>query len=97
MKNRLKILRKKAGLTQQQLADRIGAAVTTVRKWENGENNIRPNWYDPLAEALHCHPAEIYTEIYPTIEAPILSWVQAGEFSEELLQDGLLHSVTHRS
>jgi type I restriction enzyme M protein len=36
--NRIKAIRTKLTLTQQQLADRIGAQRVTVTRWENGFN-----------------------------------------------------------
>lgn len=38
--NRLKELRKQNGLTQEEVADRIGAAVITYRKWERMESDF---------------------------------------------------------
>ena len=36
----LKTLRARLGLSQQQLAERIGVARNTVNRWEMGERNI---------------------------------------------------------
>lgn len=33
----LSTLRNNAGMTQQDVADRLGVSVETVKKWENGE------------------------------------------------------------
>jgi transcriptional regulator with XRE-family HTH domain len=35
--NIFKKLRKQARLTQEQLATKIGVAVSTIRRWENGQ------------------------------------------------------------
>ena len=40
------------GLTQQQLADRLGVGFTAISAVENGRNNIPPERYELLAEAL---------------------------------------------
>jgi repressor LexA len=39
--NRIKRLRKNLGLTQQALADKIGAQQATVARWETGKNEPR--------------------------------------------------------
>ncbi|MCH8963300.1 MAG: helix-turn-helix transcriptional regulator [Bacteroidetes bacterium] len=39
---RLKAYRKLHGLTQQQLADELGVAMLTVRTWEAGTHQPRP-------------------------------------------------------
>jgi transcriptional regulator with XRE-family HTH domain len=36
--NEFKKLRKKARLTQEQLAREIGVAVSTIRRWEHGQS-----------------------------------------------------------
>jgi DNA-binding XRE family transcriptional regulator len=36
--SKLKELRKKAGLTRRDLADKIGCREHTIVRWENGEN-----------------------------------------------------------
>lgn len=54
-------LRKKAGLTQRQLADAVGVTESTIRNWENDRNGI--DWFERIAklcDALQCVPAELY-------------------------------------
>ncbi len=36
LKDKLQLLRKQKGYSQEQLADRLGIARQTVSKWENG-------------------------------------------------------------
>ena len=43
--NEIRKLRKRLGLTQQQLADKLGVDRTTVSRWERGE--VEPS---PMAE-----------------------------------------------
>lgn len=38
MPKQIKALRKKLGLTQQELADSIGAQRVTIARWENGSS-----------------------------------------------------------
>lgn len=41
--NRLKELREERGLTQQELAKKIGVHYRTIQNWENGNRNFRNN------------------------------------------------------
>lgn len=38
-KEEIKDLRKELGITQQELADRLGLTVDTIRSWESGYRN----------------------------------------------------------
>ena len=48
--NRLKILRKEKGLSQQALAKEIGVSYRTLQNWENGVNTIKPDKAQVLAD-----------------------------------------------
>lgn len=48
--NRLKILRKEKGLSQQALAKEIGVSYRTLQNWENGVNTIKPDKAQGLAD-----------------------------------------------
>ncbi|HEM3286361.1 TPA: helix-turn-helix transcriptional regulator [Streptococcus suis] len=48
--NRLKILRKEKGLSQQALAKEIGVSYRTLQNWENGVNTIKPDKAQALAD-----------------------------------------------
>lgn len=87
MKNRIKELRNQHNLTQQQLADLINCGKSTIVKLENGERRLSDIWAERLAKVFKCRIVEIFEEIIPTNEVPIISWVQAGVFTEELLMD----------
>ena len=39
--SKLKALRERFKLTQQELSNKSGVNIDTIRKWENGMNNIR--------------------------------------------------------
>ena len=56
---RLRALRKKAGLTQEELAGLIDVSIMTVRRWEWGERNPRLDENRRLAAALHVTEAEL--------------------------------------
>lgn len=49
----LKALRKKAGLTQEELADRLGVANKTISNWELGNSIPTVDDVKKLADALH--------------------------------------------
>lgn len=49
----LKEMRLRIGLTQVQLAERLGVAARHIRRWENGEQAIRLGRLAPLARELN--------------------------------------------
>lgn len=52
IKNKLKELRKKAGLSQLDIANKLNISVKTVSRWENLETDIKPNKVEELAKLL---------------------------------------------
>ena len=54
--------RRAAGLTQEQLADRLGSKRVTVTNWENGRMWPSARWLPQLAELLHCTIEDLYTD-----------------------------------
>lgn len=54
MKEQIKELRKKRGLTQEELAKLLGVDRTTVTLWERGVNHPRITILPKLAKILHC-------------------------------------------
>ena len=48
--NRLKSLRKEVGLSQGELAEKIGVSKITVLRWENDERQIKPDKAQLLAD-----------------------------------------------
>ena len=48
----IRTLRKRRGLTQEQLAEQLGISVMTVRRWEWGQRTPRAEELQKLAEAL---------------------------------------------
>ena len=53
-------LRKSVGLTQEQLADKLGVERTTVAKWETGEASPRADKLPKLAEVLGCRIDDLF-------------------------------------
>lgn len=54
MKEKLKELREKKGLTQEKLAEQLGVGRTTVTLWERGDNKPRIDMLVSLANILGC-------------------------------------------
>ncbi|MBQ6774447.1 MAG: helix-turn-helix transcriptional regulator [Synergistaceae bacterium] len=55
-------LRKKAGLTQIELADKIGVSIATLRRWEAGETSPTGTRIIELANLLNASPDDIVRE-----------------------------------
>lgn len=53
-------LRKAAGLTQAQLAEKVGVAQATVADWESDEYRPRASILPALATALGCTVNDLY-------------------------------------
>lgn len=53
-------MRKRAGLTKTQLADRLDVDLSTVCKWETGVNKPAADGLLKLADLFHCTIDELY-------------------------------------
>ena len=53
-------LRKAAGLTQSQLAEKVGVAQATVAEWERGDYFPSAQKLPSIAEALDCTVGDLY-------------------------------------
>ena len=71
---RLKRIRKRAGITQEQLADEISLSIMTVRRWEWGERTPRMQEIKKLCEVLHVSEAELLNEPQGDEIKLTLSW-----------------------
>jgi len=58
-KHRIKEWRKYRGLTQEQLAERIGIARSYLTKIERGSRRYDQPFLEAAAEALRCEPANL--------------------------------------
>ena len=56
---RLRKLRKSAGLTQEELAERVDVHLNTISRWENGVDVPKTFKLKRLAEALHVSETEL--------------------------------------
>lgn len=55
----IKSWRKHRGLTQEQLADRVGVDRSYVNKIENGKKRYDQPFLEAAAQALGCEPADL--------------------------------------
>lgn len=53
-------LRERAGLTKTQLADRLGVDLSTVCKWETGENRPMADGLLQLSDLFGCTIDELF-------------------------------------
>jgi transcriptional regulator with XRE-family HTH domain len=61
-------LRRKAGLTQRQLADLVGVTESTIRNLENNRNGIEQlERFAKLCRALNCSPPDLFE--YQSVES----------------------------
>ena len=70
---RLKELRKEASLTQQELCDKTGIRLGTLRTWEQGASTMRADDVVVICTELGCTPNDLlgWYEDHPQ-DAPIL-------------------------
>ena len=55
----IRALRKKAGITQIDLAEKLGISIATLRRWEAGETAPTGTKISELANVLNTSPEEI--------------------------------------
>ena len=55
--------RKKLGLTQQEVAEKLGVSRECVSQWENGQSKPRVDTLINLANVLKCSPASLLRSI----------------------------------
>lgn len=87
--NKLQEIRKREGLTQQQLADKLGVTQQTVWYYENGKREMKSSVLISMAEALGCTVAELLgVESFESafassddnfVDVPLLGSIAAGK------------------
>lgn len=84
MDNRIKELRLKAGLSQEQVADRMGTSQQHVQRMEVGGQRLNTDHMQALADIFDVQPVEILIDLTATelIRAPLVDEIQAGAFVE---------------
>lgn len=59
MENKIREIRKKMGLTADELAEKVGVHKNTLLHWERGDNDITSKKLVLLAHALSCSVNDI--------------------------------------
>ena len=84
--NRLRALRKKSGLTQEELAEAIGVHLNSVSLWENGEYTPKTQSIKALAKALGVSEADLLNDSPPDNSGRwVLSITVRQELKEEVI------------
>lgn len=89
----LRALRKRARLTQQQLADLAGLDRATISQIENGRESPRTSTVVGLAQVLGVRPVDLWRETIPAPSVPPAGQVREPEaLTYEPLNQGELHA-----
>ena len=80
----LKARREELGLTQDEVAEKVGVASTTIGRWESGEiDNMRRDKIKKIAEVLQLSPLDLIgvedTEMTPARRVLLKSLEGASE------------------
>lgn len=62
--NMIKVLRDKASLTQEQLAEALEVSQQAVAKWETGEAKPRADKLPEIARILKCEIGDLFLEVH---------------------------------
>ena len=62
----IRSLRKGAGMTQKELADKLGVTITTVSRWEKGDYVPSPRYIKQMADMFGVDGSDIYVASYAT-------------------------------
>ena len=73
--NRIREIREAAGLSSDELAERIGTSGAQIRRLEVGDRKLTAEWMEKIAEALGCSPADL---IANAVAAEIVDEVEAA-------------------
>lgn len=66
--NCIKEIRKRKGITQVELAKRLGISQGAIQKLEAGERGLDIDWIKKISKALNCEPWELLPkEMQPSI------------------------------
>lgn len=81
---RLKTLRKKAGLNQTQLAEAVGVSLLTLFRWEKGERQPRLEEIKSLAKALNVSENDLLNDPPPEKSGDwVITFKIADKFTKE--------------
>lgn len=82
MQNRVRKLRERAGLTQTELAEKLGVHWQTVQRVESGYSGLSNKKAEAYARALGVTSGEIFSDENNFRQVSVKAHVQAGEWSE---------------
>ena len=85
---RLRAFRKKSGLNQEELAERTGVSIMTVRRWEWGERSPRVEDVKALAKALGVSETDLLHDSPDNPGEWILSITVKQQLEEEVIDLG---------
>jgi transcriptional regulator with XRE-family HTH domain len=83
MQNRIRELRERAGLSQEQVAERMGTIRGQVSKLESGKARLNDVWIARLSSALGCSPAELIADV-DVRQIPVIGDVPGGDLVEAI-------------
>lgn len=63
MKNNLKEMRLRAGLSQVELAEKLNSTQGMIGLLERGERKLAPEWLKKLSQVLSCSPLDILPDL----------------------------------
>ncbi len=85
--NRLRRLRKKTGLTQEQLAEAVNVSLKTVQRWEFNERQPRIEEIKALAKALGVSEADLLNDPPEKSGDWVISFKTVAHFNTEEVVD----------
>ena len=88
MENRIRILRKERGLTQEEVAELVGTSFGTVSKLETGRRRLTSDWIARFAKAFDVPPTDIITEPLPVRRVPVTIVLQWGHWARDMQVPG---------
>ena len=101
--NKLADMRKRAGLTQQQLAEKIGVTQQTIWYYENGRREMKSSVLIELSKALGCSVSDLLglghvrgvvsSSPSASHRMPLVGRIAAGTPREAIYQVGETHGV----
>lgn len=84
-KNCIKEIRKQKGITQVELAQRLGISQGAIQKLETGERGLDLDWIEKISKALNVKPWELLPkEMQPDISPDEMEIIRAVRKSKAI-------------
>lgn len=102
MRNMVKEMRERAGLSQAELAKRLGVTQQSIYYYESGNRDIKASVLIDMAKALDCTVSEllglgrakiVHTSPTPSHPLPVFGRIAAGTPREALEQSSMVHDT----